>query len=132
VERLDEGIGTILPSTTDNGLQSYPIGSIPRYAFDGHTRAGRRYLYWLVNQSSDLNQFLHDVVPRVDRNALLRELCFKTMSALCVDRQAWDVTDDIRREADQVGYGLAAASVCEGMQILRSSMNAYPMTEKHL
>ncbi len=121
-----------LSSTADNGLQSYPIASIPRYAFDGHTRAGRRYLYWLVNQSSDLHEFLHDVVPKADRNALLRELCFKTISALCVDRQAWEATDSIRHKADQVGYGLTPASIRQGLQILQSSMNAYPMTEKHL
>ncbi|MBL1430691.1 MAG: hypothetical protein COA60_004130 [Robiginitomaculum sp.] len=121
-----------LPSNTDNGLQSYSINSIPRYAFDGHTRAGRRYLYWLADQSNDLQQFLQDVVPKADKNALLRELCFKTISALCVDRQAWSVTDSVRLKADQVGYGLTAASISQGMQILRVSMNTYPMTEKHL
>lgn len=117
---------------SDNDLSTYQLGTIPRYAFDGHTRAGRRYLYWLVNQSTELREYLHTVISKADRNALLRELCFKTISAMCTDRQAWDVTDRIRHQADQVGYGLTAAQVSDGMRILQTSMNAHPMTEKHL
>ena len=117
---------------SDKGLGTSKIATIPRYAFDGNTRTGRRYLYWLAKQSPELGQYLTNVIVRTDQNALLRKLYFRTNSSLCADRQVWDVADKVRQRADQIGFGLTAAMINEGKQILKLALNQYPMTEKHL
>ncbi|MEP6342273.1 MAG: hypothetical protein ABJ275_03085 [Maricaulaceae bacterium] len=107
------------------------IGGIPRYAFDGNTRAGRRYLYGLSEQTPDLKAYLYDV-SFADRKALLRKLYFRTHSSLCANRQLWSVSDDIRDKANQIGFGLSAQTINEGKRILSAALLSHPMTEAHL
>jgi len=119
-------------SISDTTPKEPLINSIPRYAFDGNTRAGRRYLYWLVEQSSDLKHYLTDVMSFADRKALLRKLYFRARSSLCADRQVWSISDDIRTHADQVGFGLDANAINDGKRILNAALLAHPMTEAQL
>jgi len=108
------------------------IGAIPRYAFDGNTRTGRRYLYWVLQQSPELKSYLEDVIGYADRKALLRKLYFRNQSSLCANRQVWAVSDDIRRHADQIGFGLTADVINDGKGILSKALLQYPMTEAQL
>jgi len=108
------------------------LSSIPRYTFDGNTRTGRRYLYWLWEQSPELKSYLEDVIDFADRKALLRKLYFRSHSSLCRNRQIWSVSDEIRTHADQIGFGLDAVTINEGKHILDNALSTYPMTEAHL
>jgi len=111
---------------------SVSIRTIPRYAFDGNTRAGRRYLYGLVQKSTELKTYLHDVIDFSDRKALLRKLYFRSHSSLCASRQVWPISNEIRHHADQVGFGLDAKTIAEGKRILDAALFSHPMTEAHL
>ena len=108
------------------------ISGIPRYAFDGNTRTGRRYLYRLKEQSPELKTYLEEVIDFPDRKALLRKLYFRSYSSLCENRQIWSVSDNIRIHADQIGFGLDANSINEGKRILEAALKSYPITEAHL
>ena len=110
----------------------YTIVSIPTYDFDGNTRAGRRYLYQLMETSYDLNSYINSTVPFPDRKALLRKLYFRTQSSLCNNRQVWSLSDQIRAHADRVGFNLSSETIETGKAILTQAMQAHPMTEAHL
>lgn len=105
------------------------LNSIPRYALDGNTRIGRRYLYGLAERSPELKRYLHEAVSFADRKALLRKLYFRSYSSLCHNRQVWDISDKIRTHADQIGFGPDAQTINTGKRILEAAIRSYPMTE---
>ena len=119
-------------AVSDDIVPQELISGIPRYAFDGNTRTGRRYLYWLWEQSPELKIYLEDAIDFADRKALLRKLYFRSHSSLCTNRQVWGVSGDIRTHADQIGFGLGAIIINEGKHILDNALRSYPMTQAHL
>jgi len=46
---------------------------------------------------------------------MLRKLYFRSHSSLCHNRQVWLISDKIRTHADQLGFGLDANTINEGM-----------------
>ncbi len=126
------GISEPTHSITDNLTKSPLLRSVPQYAFDGNTRMGRRYLQWVSEQSSELSQYLAEVISYPDRKALLRKLYFRSYSSLCSERQVWFVSDKARSHADQVGFGLTPQTIDQGKHILSTALRSYPMTEAKL
>ncbi len=117
---------------SDDFGHDYEIASIPRYAFDGNTRSGRKYLYWLSSIDDDLSCYLRNTVPKSTARQLLRKLYFRSKSSLCANRQIWVTGRKIRNRADMVGFGLSADAMAEGAIQLGMAMLRYPMSEEHL
>ena len=127
-----------LKSLETHGIQNLhhfslrSLYEIPRYAFDGFTRAGKRYLKKLVRQYNPLKSFLAQAAPVSERDALVREIYFRIESSLCDKRLDWAIGNEARRRADEVGFGLDASAFNVGKIILREAISEMPMTEADL
>ncbi|MFK7842872.1 MAG: hypothetical protein AB8B54_11460, partial [Sphingorhabdus sp.] len=119
-------------SQSDDFGHQYEIASIPRYAFDGNTRTGRKYLHWLASIDDGLSHYLKSNVPKPIRRPLVRKLYFRLKSSLCANREYWSDGCDLRHRADQIGYGLPTDAIDEGKRLLAIAMLQYPMAEEHL
>ncbi|MEP3226305.1 MAG: hypothetical protein ABJO01_10040 [Parasphingorhabdus sp.] len=118
--------------SSDDFGHDYEIASIPRYAFDGNTRSGRKYLYWLSSVDEDLSGYLKNAVPKSMSRQLLRKLYFRSKSSLCANREIWPTGHQIRNRADRIGFGLSVDTIAEGLEQLGIAMLRYPMSEEHL
>lgn len=122
----------LLPFVADAEILDHSLADIPRYAFDGFTRSGRRYLKRIARAHSGLRDFLAQVAPPPERDELVREMYFRIESSLCDKRLDWDVGSAARRRADEVGFGLQPEVFNAGKIILRQALNEMPMTEAEL
>ena len=121
-----------LPFVADGEFLEHSLAGIPRYAFDGFTRAGKRYLKKLVRQYNPLKSFLAQAAPVSERDALVREIYFRIESSLCDKRLDWAIGNEARRRADEAGFGLDASAFNVGKIILREAISEMPMTEANL
>ena len=124
--------GEYLSFVADVEISEHSLKGIPRYVFDGFTRAGKRYLKKLAREHEPLKQFLAEAAPPSERDAIVREMYFRIESALCDKRLDWSVGREARRRADEVGFGLASESFNAGKIILRQALSEKPMTEADL
>ncbi|MEP1231233.1 MAG: hypothetical protein ABJG88_11195 [Litorimonas sp.] len=122
----------LLPFVADGEFLDHNISGIPRYAFDGFTRAGKRYLKKIAREHSELKTFLAQSAPPSERDAIVREMYFRIESSLCDKRLDWTVGSEARKRADEVGYGLDADIFNTGKGILRDALLSLPMTEADL
>ncbi len=117
---------------SDDFGHDYEIASVPRYAFDGNTRSGRKYLYWLASIDNDLSDYLGSAVPKSKARQLLRKLYFRSKSSLCANRKLWVTGNVIRSRADVVGFGMSSDVITDGVERLGIAMLRYPMSEELL
>lgn len=122
----------IILFVVDGGFSENLLSGIPRYAFDGFTRAGKRYLKKLARVNAPLEQFLVETISSTDRDALVREMYFRIESSLCDKRLDWSVGNEARSRADEIGFGLEADTFNAGKSILRQALIELPMTEADL
>ena len=122
----------ILPFVADGEFLEHNLAGIPRYAFDGFTRGGKRYLKKLAREHVPLKEFLAQAAPTPERGALVREMYFRIESSLCDKRLDWAIGNEARRRADEVGFGLDASAFNVGKIILREAISEMPMTEADL
>ena len=108
------------------------MGSIPRYAYDGFTRAGRRYLKKTSRENDGLRKFLNHAVPTNERDALIRDMYFRLESGHCTKRLDWPIGITARKLAGQVGYGLNPQTYKDGLNLLREACLQNPITEADL
>ncbi len=120
------------PFVADGEFLEHSLAGIPRYAFDGFTRAGKRYLKKIARQHKVLQAFLAQVAPPPERDELVREMYFRIESSLCDKRLDWSVGNEARRRADEVGFGLEPEIFNAGKVILRQALTDIPMTEADL
>lgn len=121
-----------LPFVADGEISEHSLAGIPRYAFDGFTRAGKHYLKKVARDHSGLQEFLAQVAPPPERDALVREMYFRIESSLCDKRLDWPIGNEARRRADEIGFGLEAETFNAGKAILRKALAQMPMTEADL
>lgn len=117
---------------TDDFGHYYTINSIPRYAYDGNTRSGRKYLHWLAQTDIDLADYLQQISPKSIHRPLVRKLYFRLKSSLCTNRQNWESSNRLRQRADEIGFGLHEEAIELGKKTLAIAMMRYPMSEEHL
>ena len=122
----------ILPFVADGEFLEHSLAGIPRYAFDGFTRAGKRYLKKLARNHGPLKEFLAQAASAPERDALVREMYFRIESSLCDKRLDWAIGNEARRRADEVGLGLDVSEFNAGKIILRNALTQLPMTETDL
>lgn len=113
----------------DELIATGSVGGIPEYAFDGHTRAGCRYLQRLSRADSDLFLWLEEHVHDEQRLPMLKKLFFRSVSAQCDRRQAWGKTEDLRQKANSVGFLLDPADFKVGLSTFRRAIAEFPVAE---
>ena len=111
---------------------TYKIDRVARYAYDGNTRAGRKYLDWLSSTDDGLADYLGHIRSKNTQRKLIRKLYFRSKSSLVANRVDWKVGNRLRERADQVGYGLSVNQIEEGKKLLAIAMLRYPMSDEHL
>ena len=128
----DYAQGDYISFVADGEILEQSLSGIPRYVFDGFTRAGKRYLKKIAREHEGLKTFLTQSVPPSDRDALVRKMYFRVESSLCDRRLDWPIGNAARWRADEVGYGLEAKTFNAGKAILREALNDMPMTAADL
>jgi hypothetical protein len=114
---------------SDDLLATGLVGEVPEYAFDGHTRAGCRYLRKLAKTHQGLWLWLHEHVSEELHLAMLKKLFFRSVSSQCDQRQAWGEIERYRQRADSVGYCLDSEIFCAGLAIFKDALAAFPVRE---
>jgi len=128
----DYAQGDFLSFVADGEFSEDSLCGIPRYAFDGFTRAGKRYLKKIARKHDKLSQFLAQVAPPPEHDEIVREMYFRLESSLCDKRLDWPIGNEARRRADEVGFGFDPATFNTGKAILRTGLIEMPMTETDL
>ncbi|MDB2438666.1 hypothetical protein N9W89_08130 [Hellea sp.] len=128
----DYASGNYITFGADGGISKHELRGIPRYVFDGFTRAGKRYLKKIAREHQPLKQFLEEAAPTPERDAIVREMYFRIESSLCDKRLDWSVGNEARLRADEVGFGLTPKAFNAGKVILRQALTELPMTEADL
>lgn len=124
--------GEYLTFVADGEILEHLLSGIPRYAFDGFTRAGKRYLKKIAREHTELKAFLAQSASPPERNALVEEMYFRIESSPCDKRLDWPVGLKAQKRADEIGYGLDAPQFNAGKAILRDALKDMPMTEADL
>jgi len=122
----------LLPFVADGEISEHSLAGIPRYVFDGFTRAGKRYLKKIARNHRELQIYLEQAAPPPERDELVREIYFRIESSLCDKRLDWSIGNKARRRADEVGFGLQPEAFNAGKDILRQALTEMPMTEADL
>lgn len=121
-----------LSFVADVEISEHMLRGIPRYAFDGFTRAGKRYLNSIARRHNGLSNFLAYVAPPPERDAIVRNMYFRIESACCDKRLNWPIGLEAHKRTGEVGFDLTPETYRAGLQILRDALTAYPMTEADL
>lgn len=124
--------GDFLSFVADGEILEHRLRGIPRYSFDGFTRAGKRYLKSIARRHNELSSFLAQVAPPLERDPIVRNMYFRIESALCDRRLDWPIGLEAHRRAGEVGFDLTPEIYTTGLQILRDALTAHPMTEADL
>jgi hypothetical protein len=117
---------------TVDQLDHHTVATVPSYAFDGFTRAGRRYLKSIARRHSGLSKTLNHAEVGALALQLLRKLHFRTTASLVDKRLDWHLGQQFRDEADRVGFGLPVDLIEDGKFQLLDAMRQYPISEADL
>lgn len=121
-----------LSFVADEEISEHMLRGIPRYVFDGFTRAGKRYLKSIPRRHNELSSFLAQISPPPERDAIVRNMYFRIESSLCDKRLDWPIGLEAHKRAGEVGFDLMPETYRAGLQILRDALTVYPMTEADL
>ncbi len=108
---------------TEDGLPDEElINGVPCWAYDMHTRAGKRAIAMMVNRGNRFSTWYRKHVEERYGPKPVGNLLFRVESGLVDRRYRWKVGDDLKARADVLSCGLDPNLAAEGLELLRECL----------